>query len=63
MSDQAREETKSKPQVKKHKSGYGGWLFRKKRAAVKSWSTVWRNPEVRKAIKAHNESIAKSKGA
>ena len=49
----------------KKKLGYGNWwLFRKEGTAAEPWPTaeeLWNDPEVKQAIKAHNESVRQKK--
>ena len=62
MADRAKNEPKPTPETeeKKQKLGYGNWLFRKEGTAAEPWPTaeeLWNDPEVKNAIKAHNESV------
>lgn len=51
MSDNTAEEAKDKKTFKKRKTGYGGWLFRKK-GATDSWPAVRKEMQkVRNAFK------------
>ena len=55
---------KKKKQKQKQKSAWANWLFRKKGTAAEPWPTaeeLWNDPEVKKAINAHNESVKNSK--
>ena len=68
MADRARNEEKptQATEKKQEKSGYGKWLFRKKGTAAEPWPTaeeLWNDPEVKNAIKAHNESVKKRNGS
>ena len=62
MADRAKNEEKptQETEEKKQKSGYGNWLFRKEGTKAEPWPTaeeLWKDPEVKQSIDAHNESV------
>ncbi len=68
MADRIKNEEKAEQKTKEktQKSGYGNWLFRKEGTAAEPWPTaedLWNDPEVKDAIKAHNELVKKRNGS
>lgn len=71
MADQAENEAKPRQETqetekKKQKTGYGNWLFRKEGTAAEPWPTaeeLWKDSDVQKSIKNHNESVKKRNGS
>ena len=68
MADSAKNEQKPTQEIKERtqKLGYGNWLFRKEGTAAEPWPTaekLWNDPEVKSAIKAHNEAVKKRNGS
>ena len=62
MADSIKNEQKPTQEIKERtqKLGYGNWLFRKEGTAAEPWPTaeeLWNDPEVKSAIKAHNEAV------
>ncbi len=57
---------KEKNNIQKQKTGYGNWLFRKEGTAAEPWPTaddLWNNPDIKKAVKAHNAEVRKRNGS
>ena len=72
MSDYLQSETnildrdKKKSKIQKQKAGYGNWLFRKEGTAAEDWPTadeLWNDPDIQKAVKAHNAEVQKRNGS
>ena len=67
MGDRAKNKEQPTQETKEEKQqlGYGNWLFRKEGTAAEPWPTaeeLWKNPEVKSAIDAHNKSVKKRNG-
>ena len=65
MADRAKNKEEPTQEIKKQKSGYGKWLFRKERTTMEPWPTaeeLWNKPEVQQAIQAHNKLVREKNG-